>query len=617
MSTTAAEERASAEPPRTGGPGRPNSDPRVAITVAVLISLALLLRGWGLYRSWFYLDDFRLVEDASRAGIGADYLLAPYDSQFMPVGRLLSSIVADAGLMSWSTAATLTLGLQLVASLSCWWMLTTLVGTRWAIVPPILLYLGSTMTLTSFMWWAASLNALPLQVCFFAGIATWVRYLRGQGNRWLLLTVLVLLLGMASYVKALVLLPLLAALAVGFFSPGHGVARVRDAVQRWWPALVACGLLGATYLAYYVVSVPQLVVPASESEDIALPLAGTMLGRALPVGLVGGPWTWSRLNPPVGIVDPPEVMVGVAWAVLMALAVVLALLRRRTGRVWALLGGYALASYLLLLTTRAPVIGSIIGLEYRYLSDVTCAAALALVLLIAPLRPNEQGTVARSTRMRPLQRRAPAVGTLLTVLVAASSVFSTLRYVEIWHQENPGEDFLQRARSGLANGPYDVADEVVPSQVIPGNLFPFNTTSRLLPLVVDQVTFPEVSDDLVVIAPDGEPRRAALATVTTSRRGPDPGCGWKIDAPTTIPMVTDTVDFTWWVRVGYLSSAQGSVSIAAGDDVVSAEVREGLGTIFARVDGKVSEVGFSEVPPGLVLCVDSVDVGSLTPGGPL
>lgn len=617
MNTAATEAVARVGQRRPDRRGGAPADPLVPITVAALISLAMLLRGWGLYRSWFYLDDFRLVEDASRAGLGGDYLLAPYDSQFMPVGRLLSSLVADAGLMSWSTAATLTLALQLLASLSCWWMLTTLVGSRWAILPPILLYLGSSMTLTSFMWWAASLNALPLQICFFAGVATWVRYLRGQGNRWLLLTVLVLVLGMASYVKALVLLPLLAGLAVGFFAPGEGLARTGAAVRRWWPALVACGLLGSTYLAYYVVSVPQLVVPTSESEDIVLPLAGTMLGRALPVGLVGGPWTWSRLNPPVGIVDPPEVMVGVAWMVLVAVAIVLALMRRRTGRVWALLGGYALASYLLLLTTRAPVIGSIIGLEYRYLSDVTCAAALALALLIAPLRADEQGTVRRSARSRFLDHRAPLAGAVLTVLVAGSCVFSTLRYVEIWHQENPGREFLQRAQSGLAAGPYDVADEVVPGEVIPGNLFPFNTTSRLLPLVVDQVSFPQVSGDLVVIAPDGEPRRALVDPVTTSRRGPDQGCGWKVDGPTIIPMVSSTVGFTWWVRVGYLSSAQGSVEVTAGDDAVAAEVAEGLGTIFLRVDGSVSEVGFSEVPPDLVLCVDSVDVGSLAPGGPL
>ncbi|NGZ99942.1 hypothetical protein G5V59_05970 [Nocardioides sp. W3-2-3] len=65
----------------------------------------------------------------------------------------------------------------------------------------------------------------------------------------------------------------------------------------------------------------------------------------------------------------------------IALAVgYLALRRERTLRAWLFLASYLGADYVLLLTTRAQVVGAISGTEYRYLTDAMCAVVLALGL---------------------------------------------------------------------------------------------------------------------------------------------------------------------------------------------------------------------------------------------
>ena len=49
--------------------------------------------------------------------------------------------------LNWTLAATLTLGVQLLASAACLWMLVTLFGARWGILAPLALYLTSALSL--------------------------------------------------------------------------------------------------------------------------------------------------------------------------------------------------------------------------------------------------------------------------------------------------------------------------------------------------------------------------------------------------------------------------------------------------------------------------------------
>ena len=235
-----------------------------------------------------------------------------------------------------------------------------------------------------------------------------MHYLRGRRLGWLAATTAVLVVGLLCYVKVLLVLPVLALVALGYFASGGLGLPDRDA---------SCGATGrrrsrggstaVLYVVYYAVAVPQPFVEQDRGAGLAGALADTMLGTAFGSSAVGGPWRWDTRNPPTGYADPPAWAVHLAWVVLVGLVVLGALLRRRTGRAWLLLALSLAGAYLLLLTTRAPVAGAGIGLEMRYLTETVCALVLALGLAWLPVR----GAVESSEpRPRPLLAVAPDPG---------------------------------------------------------------------------------------------------------------------------------------------------------------------------------------------------------------
>ncbi len=614
-STLAPATTAEPEPARRSG----FSPQELVVGLAVvLVAAHVALRSWMLWPSWFYGDDYALIGEAQEAGLSVDYLVEPYGGRFQPLGRLLVWIVADAGPLDWHAAAVILIVMVALADLACVWMLLELFGARKGVLLPLAAYLGSAVVMPGTMWFAAALDQLPLQIVLCAAVAAWVRYLRTGRARWWIVTAVVLGLGLLAFVKTLLVLIILGWLTVAHFSAGGPLRRVGTVLRRY---AVGCVVLvgGAlAFLVWYLNAVPSLVTEETDNP-VAADLARNMLGEALPVGLLGGPWRWGSTNLPVALADPPQAAVLLSWAVLAATAVGLALRRRRTGRVWVLLALYAAATYLLLLVTRAPLVGGRLGLEYRYLTDVVPVAALCLGLATMPLRGADEPTEPRAhprLRVPPaLLSRLPVVA---AVLLATSGLVSSVAYGRLWHTDHAAHDWFEQVEAGLGGeGAVDVAEGSVPEPVVSGLVSPWNTLSRLLPQAGLPVSFPEVSTRLAHVDEDGHVTQGFVAPAVLGVPGPEDECGHRLGSggrtSLTIPLEQAVPAGIYWLRIPYLASAADTLEVRAGASSGAAQVSKGLGSIFVDLATGAGGVTIS-IDGDAVVCLGRLEAGPLLEG---
>ncbi|CAN5270160.1 hypothetical protein BH09ACT12_BH09ACT12_35510 [soil metagenome] len=581
----------------------------------LLVAAQLGLRAWALFPSWFYLDDYNLLLDAqSQSSVG--HLLDPYNSHLMPAGRLVAWLVESSGVLDWSVAATSVLALQATAGAAAVWMLCTLFGVRWSVLAPLALYLFSPITVPAMMWWTAALNQVFLQTAFFLTVGAAIHYLRSRRIIWLLATLAAIGLGLLFYVKALLLGPVVAFLALAYFARGGPITRVRRVVRTYWPAAVGGAVLVGGYLVYYVSHVSEPFTRTG--PGLVGRLADSMIGTAFGTALLGGPWRWQSTAPPNSFADPPSWTVHVAWVFVVLVILYGAFTRVRTLRAWALLAGYLIALLALLVDSRAPVYGSIIGLEYRYLTDAACALALVVGLVFLPLRGAVESSAPRAEPLLRVRVR-PLVTAGLVLAICVSSIVSTVPYVQRWHHDNASDGYLHTLRRELqSHGTVDLADQTVPEEVVSGVFAPANQLRRLLPLLDATVAFPTSTDALVAVADDGTLRHAVIDSSVPAKPGSRPGCGWLVqDIGRTIPLEGRAFDWTWWIRIGYLSSADSPVVISAGDTVEETEVQRGAHSLYVKIEGGFDDVKISGLDDDVVMCVDSIDVGQPTAEGGL
>lgn len=607
--------RSAPDAARTGPVER--SEPQLVLAVGALMLLAVTLgRGWALWGSWFYYDDYPLLIDADRPAPDVDYLLTPYSGNLMPLARLIVWCVHASGELNWTLAGGFILALETAAGAAALWMLVTLFGARWAVLAPFGLYLTSAITVPAMMWWAAAISQVGLQVAFFLVVGCWVRYLRTHRLRWLALTALALAFGLSSYTKTLLVVPVLIFLALAYFAQGSLLARCRHVLRTLWPAAVGLGALLTAYLAYYSRSTEE---PFTEVSASALAsIADSMLGTAFASGVVGGPWRWLDELEPVRPAGPPLLAQHLAWVLIVLVALYAVLRRRRAARAWLLLGGYLVGLFVLLATSRAPIYGADIGLQYRYLTDAPCAVALCVGLAFLPVR----GAVESSEpRERPLLLRPVptpvAIG--LVVAVCVSGLVSSTLHVRSWHTDNASDGYVHRLRDQLeAAGAIDLVDSGLSERVQSPLFAPENSVSAMVRLLDTKARFPRATDDLAMVDDEGNLQEVRISPGVASLAGPVEGCGWRIPASgLSVPLTGRAFPYVWWMRIGYLSSRDSSVVVSAGRSVVRTEVLSGLHDLWVRVDGSFASVGISGLEEGVTLCVDTIEVGQPQPGGPL
>ncbi|WP_396041785.1 hypothetical protein [Aeromicrobium sp. UC242_57] len=381
---------------------------RITLIAFGLILGQLAFRAWATAGSSFMWDDYIFLSNVALGEDDVAWLFHSHFSLFMPVSFLLVKIVGGAG-FSWGLIATQMLGLQLVASISCWWMLRTLFGDRRLILVPLVFYLASPLTMPSSVWWSVAINQLPHHIAIFGAVAAHVTYLRTGRWRHLVLAWTFLVLGLGSYIKAPLIVLILAVLTLMWFTSGRLTTRLRSLVA-WWPAwlLYTCTLVG-----YLLIWRSQQTASAPR-QSCELPEAlKTSILESVGTGIAGGPWNWklwsggidpfiaaSRCVPqvyrgdpnlvvggaPQSLLSPPLIGIVVAWILLVSLATYRWSRHRNALMAWWFVVPYVVLSAGLIYIGRAGTFGSQVSArEIRYFSDLAAIGALALATALMPV----------------------------------------------------------------------------------------------------------------------------------------------------------------------------------------------------------------------------------------
>jgi hypothetical protein len=588
----------------------------VLLVGTVLVLAQLAFRAWAVYGSWFEFDDFAWMSMSLHRHLDWSFLFQSYAGHLMPAGFLLSWVFAHTDPLNFWLPSTFLLLLQAVASIGCLRLLRSMFGDRWGILPPLAVYLFSVISLPTFVWWAAGINGLPLQVALFWGLHAHVAYLRTRHLRHAFLAMAWTCFGLAFFEKTLYVFPVYGFVALAYFVEGWGVARVTDLWRRYRAGVVAYSVTVLAYLVLY--SVTGLNFDPDKANDYPLgPIAANLVGLAFGSGIVGGPLRWLDRSSFSHTPDPSDIMVLLAWVAIVALVYEVGRTRARSGRAWLLVGLVLLADVMLLAAARAFVVGPGIALEYRYQGELTACVAIALALATMPLL----GAVEQVEPKAPSNFLDSGRYVLAaTAVVTALSMVSSVQYATRWQSgDAPKRYFAQLDHEvGRLRSPADLANSAVPEYVLWGLAFPENETGRMLkPLYGKKLHFPDTTERLQTIDAKGRLRPAVIPSTRTIKKGPRPGCGYLVRGrERTIPFNGPVIGGGWWVRVGYLGSGAGQMRIRLGSSTFEVEVRRGVHEVFVQADGDFDSVGLQSVTPGVSFCTNDVILGLPQPAEP-
>ncbi|MEV0708553.1 hypothetical protein [Nocardia aurea] len=584
---------------------------RVIVVAALCLILAQAgLRWWVARNGYFYWDDLVVVSRAARFPLlSHDLLLYDHDGHFMPLAFVTAWMVTAAAPLVWAGPVVTMLVAQLAVALAVLRLLIVLVGRRWTILVPLIFFLFSPLTLPAFAWWAAALNALPLQFALAWVIGDAVLLVRTGRRRFALSGIVVTATALLFFEKS-VLVPVVAfaVAALACYVDGAGdrrgvigeLGRCARSVWRRGAALWIGSLIALVcWFAVYLTVIDTSSVHYSGNEVRGLLPGATSFGM-VPT-LLGGPWTWERWIPSTPWADPPGWAVAAAWAGVLALLVWSLRARRRMGPVWLLAAGYVVLAQLpVALARTGPNTAGELMQSLRYFADVAVVLTAATALFLRA-RPRAGFTPPRG-------RTVLAV----TALFMVSSLFTTVTFVRSW-RVSPTETYLANVASALDDWDgVPLLEQEVPWNVLNPLAYPDNLAGRVLAPIAPPGLFAESTPRLRMITDGGDIVDAVVWWNRAIVPGPEPSCGYRLTGtePIDIPLNGPMLEHEWTAQLNYLAERDGRITVAlqTGTPVV-APVRRGLNTVFVRIVGSGSALRIGSATPGLGLCIGAGPVG--------
>jgi hypothetical protein len=543
-------------------------------------------------------------------------LLGSYAGHVIPGTLYVTWLIAKAAPYDFTVAAVTMLAMQLLAALGMLRFLVVAFGERWGIVPPFVLYLVSPFVVQSTVWWTPGSHHFVMHAALGWAMASQVTYLRTGRRRSALFAVLWVVLALIFFEKSLLIVGALAFITVAYFTEGNARERIVQVWRRYRFSVVANVVLGVVYLAIYV-RYGLTFSPGGATRHPLGPVADVMILRSWATGIFGGPLIWRHgESGPVSFADPPGLLVLVCLFCLVLLVRELARTRTHALRALCLPAYFLVCDVVLVGAGRAALIGPDIGYEFRYLSELSVATAMALALATMPV----VGAVEQVTVKRPGVLDRPRFAAWACMVVTALALTSAVVYVRNW------EDGRQKSATWISHLFADarrlphgahVVDAAAPEYVAWPISKPANLVSHLVRPLRPDLDFQQVSTDrLRVVDAQG---RIRSGTVTQLRRQKPTrkksGCAYRVGlSATTIPL-DDRVQFPGlWVRIGYLATGDSAVTVRAGGASYDTSVRSGVHDLYLRAgDQPFDAIEIDGLVGTAQLCTDDVVVGQATP----
>ncbi|WP_406318405.1 hypothetical protein OHA77_13490 [Streptosporangium sp. NBC_01639] len=588
----------------------------VLLGAALLIAASLVLRVLVLRDSYFVEDDLLFVGNAYENDLTLDFVTRVHKGHFMPGAIALTWVLSRIAAYDWLLVAGVTFVAQALLSVLALRLLRTLFGTRAAILPPLALFLFSPLTIPAFGWWAAAINAVPLQLALVLALTAQVRFARGEGARYGRQALAWCVAGMAFSTKGVFVTFLLFALTTACLT-GRETGWVRSMpgeVRRHWRLWSAHVAVLAAYTAAYLARMGTApgegaTVP---KPGVALDLISLLLGRTFPSGAVGGPLAWLP-TPAGGLAGPSDAVVAVSWAVLGVMLVISVVYRRRALRAWIVLGGYLILADAISTVVARGSYTPLVGLESRYVADAAVVFAVCLALALLPV----SGESDAYRRPRP----ARSWLTLAAVLTAGAYLVLSVISIEAYRETLSGDRvraYLDTAAAQLAAAPDSIV--IYPTPLPADIVLPVNGDRRLSshllaplarPVLRARMAHPEPTEDARVFNRDGRLVRMSVAPGFFALRGKDERCMRTLMGAMSFP---DAISFGGQNTVGGLAYSAGkaaSVTVEVGEERIVLSLRETpMGLIHFPVRGVSRGIRIVMDDPTAPICVTGVALGA-------
>jgi hypothetical protein len=542
---------------------------RTGVVIAVAQSLWL---GLLLGRGWFSDADLARMADANSAAPNWHYLADPAGDHFAPGDRLVFWVLNRTAGVDWGVTVAARVVLAAAATLLLRYLLLQLVGPRSWLNGIVACFAFSPLLLPGLAWLTSGANLACAQVLVLLTLIAHVRYVQtgrlGAGVGVGVFQALAL----TFQDQAILTVPMLVLLSLGFLHTGSLLQRVRAALRRWvgWASLLV--FIGAFGIAYE--SGTYNHGSSSYGLSDAVQIMWQEWTDVLAPALVAGPWRW-WWNPDsfIAFANPtPALVLCGQWAVVVLVVESVRQTGWRAIAAWSIpvtvaCGGVALAGF-----GRFDVLKTFIPPTYRYSFSAAVPLAVGITLAFAtthqPSRAPAEDADSPDDAVVGTQRRdLPARHRLVTVTIAVfvlGSIATSWIFDNRFAKNETGDYVANLVSSAQGVGPNaDVYDAAVSHTVVPFSE-PRHYTSDILNLAGVSVHYDRSSSSPLIVHPDGRLGPAVFLRTTDAAGPRSTACGTHLGGAGTwtIPLAKALPLRDWYVNLQTYQARPTAVTVS-------------------------------------------------------